>query len=247
VTELRERFTVVLVRPTESGNVGATARAMANCGLSRLVLVEPAAAIDRVARAFAVGAGGVLDGAARVPSLSDALAPFQRIVGTTTARDRQLDIPIAGPRAFAERASREPAPLTTALVFGPERTGLNNDELSLCGELIQIPTAPDQPSLNLSQAVLLVAHALYLASPEATPLAQSSEPPATTAEIAGLFEHVREALERVGFTRDDTAEGVLRDLRQLGARAGLTGREVQILRGICRRTLRLRPDNISDP
>ncbi len=211
---------------------------MANCGLSRLVLVEPTAPIDRVARAFAVGAGRVLDEATLAPSLSAALAPFQHVVGTTTTRNRQLDIPIGEPRAFAERVAREPEPLATALVFGPERTGLNNDELSLCSELLQIPTAPEQPSLNLSQAVLLVAHALYLASPEATSITSATEPPATTAEIEGLFGHVREVLEGVGFTRDDTAAGVLRDRRQLGARAGLTGREVQILRGICRRTLR---------
>ena len=94
MVELSERFGVVLVRPTESGNVGAVARAMANTGLSRLVLVEPAAAIDRVARAFAVKAGYVLDGAVRVRSVEEAVAPFQRVVGTSSGRDRQLDVPL---------------------------------------------------------------------------------------------------------------------------------------------------------
>lgn len=235
---LGERFAVVLVRPTESGNIGSTARAMANTALSRLVLVEPAAAIDRVARAFAVGAGAILDAAVRVDSVSAALGPYRRVVGTTSTRSRQLDLPILDPREFAARVGRESDPVSTAVVFGPERSGLNNDELSRCSLLIRIPTAPEQPTLNLSQAVLLVCHPLWMASAEAGAVGSGTEPPAATAELEGLFGHVREVLEKIGFTRDDTAAGVLRDLRQLSARAGLTSREIQILRGICRRALR---------
>jgi tRNA (cytidine32/uridine32-2'-O)-methyltransferase len=212
---------------------------MANTGLSRLVLVEPAAAIDRVARAFAVKAGYVLDGAVRVRSVEEAVAPFQRVVGTSSGRDRQLDVPLLDLVDLGREVGGTSRATSTALVFGPERSGLNNDELSLCSLLVRIPTAPEQSSLNLSQAVLLVTHTLYTASlePSSDP-ASSGEPPAATEEIEGLFGHVRQVLAGVGFTRDDTADGVLRDLRQLGARAGLTSREVQILRGICRRTLR---------
>lgn len=236
---LSDRFAVVLVRPTESGNVGATARAMANTGVDQLVLVEPAAPIDRVARAFAVSAGAILDRARHAPSLDAALGSFQRVVGTTSTRNRQLGIPIVTTAEFAaSQLSPEVEAPTTALVFGPERSGLNNDELSRCSTLIQIPTAPEQPTLNLSQAVLLVCHALFLATPEAAAAGSEADPLAPTAEIEGLFGHVREVLEGVGFTRDDTAAGVLRDLRQLAARTSLTQREAQILRGICRRTLR---------
>jgi TrmH family RNA methyltransferase len=210
---------------------------MANTGLSRLVIVEPAAEIDGVARAFGVGAGHVLDGAERVASVEEALAPFQRVVGTSSTRNRQLDVPLLDLGDLVREVGRESAPISTALLFGPERSGLNNDELALCSLLVRIPTAPRQPTLNLSQAVLLVCHALYLASPEAQVAHADGEPPAATEEIEGLFGHVREVLEKVGFTRDDTAEGVLRDLRQLGARSGLTSREVAILRGICRRAL----------
>lgn len=228
---------MVLVRPTESGNVGATARAMANTGLSRLVLVEPAAPIDATARAFAVGAGAILDRAVLAESLDAALAPFRRVAGTTSTRSRQLDVPIVDPRGFAADARSRGESTPTALVFGPERSGLNNDELSLCSVLVRIPTAPEQPTLNLSQAVLLIGHALYLAWTAEEGTASEAEPPAATAELEGLFGHVQEVLDRIGFTRDDTAAGVLRDLRQLSARSGLTSREVQILRGICRRTL----------
>lgn len=272
---------VVLVRPTEEGNVGATARAMANTGLSRLVLVEPAPAIGKVARAFAVGAGEILDRVGRVGSLGEALASCRLVVGTTSTRARALDVPLLTPRALGERLAAVAEPVPTALVFGPERSGLDNDELALCGLHVRIPAAPEQPTLNLAQAVLIVGYEIHLAAsghplgaaaapgcgdlaatdvpsspsdeadpakaggendprdPEtARPAAGSGgEPPATTAEIDGLFEHAREVLEGVGFTRDDTATGVLRDLRRLAARARLTEREVVILRGICRRTL----------
>lgn len=233
---LSDRFAVVLVRPTEPGNIGSTARAMANSGLTELILVEPSAPIDATARAFAVGAGGILDGARLAPTLRDAIGPFQRVVGTTSTRDRQLDAPIRTPAELAAEVAREVEISRTALVFGPERSGLDNDDLSYCGSLVRIPTAPEQTSLNLSQAVLIVAHTLFLTTPEAwTSEAAGSAAPAT--EIDGLFDHLRTLLERVGFLRDDTAEGVQRDLRQLAARAGLTEREVSILRGICRRTL----------
>lgn len=211
---------------------------MANTGLSRLVLVEPAAPVDRAARAFAVGAGHVLDSAVRLDSVEAALAPFQRVIGTSSTRKRQLDVPLLDLSDLAREVGGDSEPTSTALLFGPERSGLNNDELSLCSLLVRIPTAPRQPTLNLSQAVLLICHAIYLASAEAQAAHSDGEPPAATEEIEGLFGHVREVLEGVGFTRDDTADGVLRDLRQLGARSGLTSREVQILRGICRRTLR---------
>src|SRR5215470_16034783 len=92
------RVAVVLVRPREEGNVGSAARAMANMGLSEMILVEPAAAIGPVATAFAVGARHVLDGARRAPDLAVALAPFRRVVGTTSIRDRRWEVPLLTPR-----------------------------------------------------------------------------------------------------------------------------------------------------
>lgn len=243
---------VVLVRPQEEGNVGAAARAMANMGLDRLLLVEPAVSLGRVARAFAVKAGHVLDGSARLPSLSAALAPYPRVVGTTSSRHRRLGIPLLTPRELARWLDAEP-PAPTALVFGPEASGLTNDELALCSRLVRIPAALRQPTLNLAQAVLVLAYELYVLreepSPEGgpggapgpegrAPETQSRllEGPATSAEVEGLFRQLEPLLQEVGFARDDTFPGVLRDLRQLAARAGLHRREVALLRGICRRT-----------
>ena len=233
---------VVLVRPREEGNVGSAARAMANMGLDRLILVEPAAEIGKVGVAFAVGARHVLDGARRVSSLREALAPFRRVVGTTSSRDRRWEVPVLTPRELpahlaADSASQD---IPTALLFGPEVGGLTNDELALASVLVTIPCSPVQPTLNLAQAVLIVAYELFQARGPVEPLAIGHpEPPAATAELDGLFDHAADLLRRVGFERDDSFAGVLRDLRRLAARAGPTSREVAILRGICRRTQRV--------
>lgn len=225
----------MLVRPREEGNVGSTARAMANMGLSRLILVEPAAELGGTARAFAVGARAVLDGAVRVPSLPEALAPFRRVVGTTSTRDRRLGIPILAPRELPAWLGQDSPDTPTALVFGPEVGGLTNEELALAGAVVTIPCSPVQPTLNLSQAVLILAYELFLARGE-TPAGDAwEEPPATAGEIDGLLGHAADVLTAVGFARDDSFHGVLRDLRRLAARAAPASRDVRILRGICRR------------
>jgi TrmH family RNA methyltransferase len=261
--ERREWPAVVLVRPREDGNVGAAARAMANMGLERLILVEPVAEIGKVARAFAVGARPILEGSGRAASLGEALAPFRRVVATTSTRDRSLQVPLLTPRELPAALALDPPGTPTALVFGPEVGGLTNDELALASLLVHVPCSPVQPTLNLSQAVLLLAYELYqargkgelsgeaargegepagmvagepAAPGEGEPAGRNGEPPASTAEVDGLFGQFAALLGRVGFARDDSFPGVLRDLRQLAARAGPTSREVRILRGICRRT-----------
>lgn len=238
---------VVLVRPREAGNVGMVCRAMANMGLSELHVVEPAAHLGSEsgaeARKFAVHSHHVLDGARRHPSLAEALAPFRRVVGTTSARDRTLSVPVATPRELAAELRAAP-PLPTALVFGSEVGGLTNDELALCHVHVTIPADPVQPTLNLAQAVLVLAYELYQ-SPwwplggdreAGEPLAETSvDPPAPAEVVEGLFGHLSRVFDDVGFARDTTIDGVLRDLRHLAARARPTEREVTVLRGVLRR------------
>lgn len=228
---------VVLVEPREEGNIGATARAMANMGLEELVLVNPVAEIGRVARAFAVNAGQILDTIRFTDSLTEALAPYQRIVGTTSARARELPVAPLTPRELAGMLRGEHHQTTTALLFGSEVSGLDNDALSFCGTLVRVPCAPVQPTLNLSQAVLVLAYELYSARLEGDGGQDCGPQPATGDELEGLFGQLLPLLAAVGFQRDDTFDSVLRDLRRLAARSGPTSREVSILRGICRRTL----------
>jgi len=234
---------VVLVKPREEGNVGAAARAMANMGLDELILVEPAPEIGKVATMFAVGAKPVLDRARRVPDLAAALAPFRRVIATTSSRDRRWDVPVLTPRELPGHLAQDPPGTPTALVFGPEVGGLSNDDLALASAIVTIPCSPVQPTLNLSQAVLIVAYELFQAGgnapePAAMGAVGSPEPPAATVEIDGLFSHLDEVLQRIGFARDDSYAGVVRDLRRLAARAAPASRDVAVLRGICRRALR---------
>lgn len=234
---------VVLVKPREEGNVGAAARAMANMGLDQLILVEPAAAIGNVATAFAVGAKPLLDRARHAPDLATALAPFRRVVATTSSRDRRWDVPVLTPRQLPGHLAQDPPGTPTALVFGPEVGGLTNDELALASVLVTVPCSPVQPTLNLSQAVLILAYELFQArgdapQPGSMGAVGSPEPPAAGAELEGLFGQLDEALRRIGFARDDSYAGVIRDLRRLASRAEPTSRDVAVLRGICRRTLR---------
>ena len=211
---------------------------MANMGLDRLILVEPAAETGDVAKAFAVGARPILENAVRIPSLREALAPFRRVVGTTSTRDRSLGIPVLTPRelpAWLAHSADIPPGTPTALVFGPEVGGLTNEELALASAVVSIPCSPVQPTLNLAQAVLILSYELFLARGETSATVTAEEPPATAAEIDGLLGHAASVMEKVGFARDDSFPGVLRDLRRLAARAAPGSRDVRILRGICRR------------
>jgi tRNA (cytidine32/uridine32-2'-O)-methyltransferase len=216
---------------------------MANMGLDRLILVEPAAVIGKVGTAFAVGAKPILDGAERVADLHQALAPFRRVIGTTSTRDRRLGIPLLSPRELPGWLAQDPPDTPTALVFGPEVGGLTNEELALASAVVAIPCSPVQPTLNLAQAVLVLAYELFIArishdggGETAAPVAPP-EPPASAAEIDGLLGHAAKVLARIGFERDDSFAGVLRDLRRLAARAAPDSRDVRILRGVCRRAL----------
>lgn len=233
--------TVVLVRPREEGNVGAACRAMANMGLSELVLVEPAAEIGVLGRAMAKHAEHVLAGARRVASLGEALAPFARRVGTTSARDRVSGQPRLTARELAASLAADPPGTRTALVFGSEVGGLTNDELALCHPLVTIPCDPVQPTLNLAQAVLVVAYELFLdrlarGEAEAAAAADPGREPAPAERVEGLWTQGVDLLRQVGFARDDSFDHALRDLRRLLTRAGLSDREVLLLRGVLRRT-----------
>ena len=231
-----DRFAVVLVRPQESGNIGATARAMANMGRRRLILVDPQAQIDATARRFAVHAGDILDNARIETDLKSALAPFQRVIGTTAGRGRvgsQEPIPAERlPAALGDRVDDE-----VALVFGGEASGLTTDELARCHPVVSIPCSTRQPTLNLAQAVLLVTYELSKAglSGPVAPQTTEIDPPAEQVMIDGLFADLVPLLEQTGFARDDTFDASLRDLRQLASRATPTHHEVSILRGILRR------------
>lgn len=228
---MKPALAVILVRPSEEGNVGAVARAMANFGLTRLVLVEPATAIGERGRSRAVGAVDILDRIERHSSLTEAIASFQRVIGTSSHRQRLAKTQVVDSRDLAE-ALRGQEILDTALVFGPERSGLTVEELARCGIVARIATSKTQPTLNLAQAVLLISYELF---GDRSSERQDTSPEASAGELAELMDHADRVLHQAGFARDSTYPGVVRDLRRLAARSRLTAREVQIFRGLCRR------------
>jgi TrmH family RNA methyltransferase len=224
---------IVLVAPSHPGNIGAAARAMKNMALEELVLVNPRQFPHPEASARASGADDVLATARVVRSLAEALADCG-YVAATTSRDRDQYFRIVDVREAAARLVAESSTAAAAVVFGPERTGLANEELECAHALIRIPASPAYASLNLAMAVQLVAYELYrargVAAPAAAPLAA---PLATTQEMERLYGHIAAVLEEIDF-RDRTQSGthLMARIRRLLQRAELDHNEVNILRGI---------------
>lgn len=235
----------VLVRPERGGNVGAAARALKNMGGSDLVLVSPTYTDLREARKFAHGAEDVLDAARSVNDLGTALEDCRWTVGTTR-RIGQRRVPIQPPRSLARSARENRARRPLALVFGAEREGLTSAELDRCQDILHIPTSGEQPSLNLAQAVLVVAYELFqeLASQEPP---GPPGPEARAAEIEAQYEHLRQAMLEIGFARDETVDHCLRSVRRLLGRARPSADEITLLRGLWRQTLWASRRNPEEP
>ncbi len=227
---MASRLSFVLVRPTRGGNVAAACRALKNMGCSDLRLVAPR--VDPAQpdeRAAAYGAWDVLDGASVCADLTSALAGAHWVVGASG----RIAPDTLTPRAFAAALAARPAE-RVAIVFGPEASGLSERELALCHARLRIPTAPEQPSLNLAQAVLIVAYEAFLAG--AADASHPPSPPARADAVAmeAALAHWREALREVDFLHGNDPEHVLGELRRLLARARPSARELSLLRGVAR-------------
>lgn len=245
-----DRVVVVLVQPLHPGNVGAAARAMRNFGLERLVLVDPPAYDPERARWMAPGCHDLLDRARIVATLDEALAGVHRALGTT-ARHRRSEHTVLEPAAAA--VSIVPDDRTTAILFGREDSGLTNEELARCEALIRIAT-PEHASLNLGQAVLLVAHHLYeearrhgevatgrlLGGTRARPTAEagrrsSKDRAADLPALEPAVDDVVGLLARVGYLRSAPEAKVRVTARRTLQAARLTVRQVEALRGMVSR------------
>ena len=230
----RTRF--VLVRPSHPGNIGAAARAIRTMGFSRLVLVQPQHFPDSEAAALAAGADDVLDQGVVVPNLVSAIADCELVLGCT-ARRRGVALAEFTPRAAAARVLTVAPAAEVAIVFGNERTGLENDELMRCHAAVHIPSDPTFSSLNLAQAVQVLAYELRMAqlagSAEAAPAVPArSDPPATAEQLEYFFAHLAQTLDDIDFHKGRSPRTILQRLRRLFLRNELDQREVRILRGI---------------
>ena len=227
---------VILVRPHYPGNIGATARIMGNMGLDDLALVEPVAdPLDPAAKQMSTHSEAILHRARIVSTLAEALAD-RHLAVATSASSAGLYRQQAGPpdQVLAGVAAALGDGKRVALVFGPEPTGLTNDEIAQCQGLVTIPTADTHPSLNLAQAVAIC---LYELHKHLIPRPPPGEEPPTLAEMERLFGHLRESLEAIHFLYGDKAEPLMHALRQMLGRANLTAPETKILHGLARQIL----------
>jgi tRNA/rRNA methyltransferase len=224
------RVEIVLVRPARPANVAAACRAMKNMGLRHLRIVEPPAGLaEPEARNLAYGAWDVLDAARPARSLLEAVGDSTFVAGATGRA-----LPEAWtPRRLGEEAEAKTRGGRLSVVFGPESSGLTNQELSLCHVRVRIPTSEEHPSLNLAQAVLVVAYELYVA-PLSTATTVEGAPLASAGELEEAVQELRAALLGIGYLNPAQPDEVLAELRGLVLRVRPTPREVTLLRGVAR-------------
>ena len=227
-------LSVVLVRPQNSSNLGSVARVARNFGLRRLSIVEPGVWPDLDSERLASGAEELLASIDRYSGVDEAVAEFPVVIMTSSLRGRSLTrrLVLSELPGFLAEAGAAP----TAFVFGPERSGLKEEELARSSACLRLPTDPAFPTMNLSHAVALVLGvATAFARPDVP--APAPEPWAPASEIEGAIAHWDRALEAIDFYDTGHRERSLRDWRRLVTGRPMTAREVAMLRGVANRVL----------
>lgn len=232
---VQERIRFCLVRTTHPGNIGATARAMKTMGLRRLHLVSPARFPGYEVTSLAAGAADVIDDALVADNLAEALSECSLVLGTT-ARGRRIEWPTIGPagaaRLMVEEAWRG---RQVAVVFGTERSGLSNEEVEHCHQLIRIPTDGEYASLNLAAAAQIIAYEIFkhAAGSEATRSEAPEAGAVDPAEMRRFYRHLQETLYELDFVKvSHPPVQLMRKLVRLFNRARPNREEMNILRGM---------------
>ncbi len=219
---------IILVRPKFPENIGSTARAMKNMGLSRLFVVNGCSALLANAYKLASGAEDILERAEEFFTLREAISEMGCVVGTTSRGGKER-----GPDLTPEALAKKLIPLSQknliGLAFGSEKEGLTNEELSLCHLYARIPSMESFPSLNLAQAVMVVSYELFISSIE-IPKKEIRLAPAE--QMERMLEHMEKTLLRIGFLDSNNPKRIMRVLRRLFGRSQMDEREVKILEGI---------------
>ena len=232
----------VLVRPQMGENIGGAARAMWNFGLDRMRIVAPRDGWpNQKAVAMASGAGRLLDEAMLAENTAEAVADCAYVYATT-ARQRGLTKPVFSPEgAMADAARRIAQGERVAVLFGPERAGLENDDIARANAIISVPVNPEFASLNLAQCVLLTGYEWQRQVAEIThqSVEMAKTDWANQAETEALMTHYEERLEQAGFFfPEDKAPAMKTNLRNMWSRMALTRADVQMLHGILRQMVR---------
>ena len=228
---------IVLVNTSHPGNIGATARAMKNMGLSRLALVNPVEFPSGVAVGRAASALDVLEQAEVVNTLGEAIADCALVIGSS-ARSRSLPWPMLTPEQSASKLVKESQSAPVALVFGREDSGLNNEELQLCHFHVQIPASPEYSSLNLAAAVMVLCYEIrraVLRNEDADDKAEDEywdQERATVEQVEYFYEHLERVLVEIDFHDPDNPRQLMQRMRRLFGRVRIDAMEMNILRGI---------------
>lgn len=228
------KIRIVLIETSHPGNIGATARAMKTMAQSELYLVKPRVYPSAECTARAAGADDVLQQAVVCDSLEQALNGCS-LIFATTARDRSLSWPVHDPRGCANSIVQTHAEDSVAVVFGRERSGMSNDEIEACNQVVMIPANGDYSSLNLASAVQIICYELMMASQTLAeqPMVERDEYErlATHDEMEGLYDHLIETMAQVGFYDPEQPKQLVRRVKRLFNRAQLEQTELNILRG----------------
>ncbi len=226
-----DNIRIILVGTLYSGNVGSVCRAMANMGLGRLTLVAPRI-LDgwEEGRRLAVHATDLLDARREVATLGEAVADCAAVVGTT-ARGGLYRATVQPPRVLAPEILRLAAQAPVAIVFGREDQGLHNDEIAQCTHLIRIPVDPRYQSLNLSQAVLIVAYELYSATGTYVSPVEEAVSLATQATKHALMAKWRQAMLDIGFMDEQKADHMMQGFQRIFSRGVRTDPDASIMLG----------------
>ncbi len=224
---------IVLVRPQLGQNIGKAARAMLNFGLTELRLVAPRdGGPNPDAGPAASGADVVLENATVFTTTAEAIADCN-LVYASTVRRRDLVMPVVGPPEMAGAIATSQG--RSAIMFGPERSGLETEDVALANAIVTVPINPGFGSLNLAQAVILLAYEWSRTQALAQPTAKESEPPAAHAELEGLIGQLDSALEAVGyFHPPERTQATRKALRTILTKPAWSSREVQAVRGVIR-------------
>lgn len=227
---------IVLVEPQMPENVGMAARAMANFGLSRLRLVAPREGWPHPdAVPAAVGATHVLDEARAYPTTAEAIGDLNFVLATTARARGQMKRVLSPEEAMTEIARRSASGESCGILFGRERTGLENDDVSLADAILTFPVDPAFPSLNLAAAVMLAGYEWRRTLGRDLPFAANPEtPPAPREALVSFFGYLEEELEAAGFYPPDKRPIMSRNMRDMLHRMGMTEQDVRTWRGAIR-------------
>ena len=229
-----KNISIVLYKPKYAGNIGAVARAAKNMGIDNIIVVGTTGLDQEEMRQRSTHlAVDVLDKIQYCEDIGETLGRFNYIMGTT-ARLGKARGPFITPRVAAQDIADISRKNKVALLFGPEDTGLANEELRLCHCVVNIPTSQELTSLNLSHAVIILCYEIFISSSPVVTAAEATLKLARSEELEGMYGQIKTLLADIGFLNPENPDYWMMHLRRFFTRAGILSREVKIVRGICR-------------